>query len=98
INAMTLGTRRFQRAVSAKDLLIGIYRHRTGGDARPGLVPLDSSSAETARWKRRVPSVPQCEIRSDIRPIPDSAKSLKYRDRHSAVWNETRDGISRLFS
>src|SRR5262249_49196418 len=31
-----LGTHRFQRAVSAKDLLIGIRRPRTGGDAGSG--------------------------------------------------------------
>jgi hypothetical protein len=34
-----LGTHRFQRAVSAKDPLIGIRRPRTEGDAYPGLVP-----------------------------------------------------------
>src|SRR6266545_2510182 len=48
-------TRRFQRAVSAEDLLIGIGRPQTGDDAYPGLVPINSFFAETARWKRRVP-------------------------------------------
>src|SRR6266511_2931460 len=53
--AHALGTRRFQRAVSAEDLLIGIGRPQTGDDAYPGLVPINSFFAETARWKRRVP-------------------------------------------
>src|SRR6266536_1883029 len=51
----SLGTHRFQRAVSAKDLLTGISRPQTSGDAYPGLVPINSSFAETARWKRCVP-------------------------------------------
>jgi len=54
---MTLGTHRFQRAVSAKDLLIGT---RPPGDALPRiqsrLIPINKSLAETARWKRCVPS------------------------------------------
>src|SRR6266508_3426539 len=51
----SLGTRRFQRAVSARDLLIRISRPQTGGGAYPGLVPINSSFAETARRKRCVP-------------------------------------------
>src|SRR5262245_64206004 len=51
----SLDTRRFQSAVSEKDLLIGIRRLRTGGDVYPGLVPINSSFSESARWKRRVP-------------------------------------------
>jgi len=51
----SLGTHRFQRAVSARDLLIGISRLQTWGEAYPGPVPINSSFAETARWKRCVP-------------------------------------------
>jgi len=50
-----LGTRRVQRAVSSKDLLLGISRPQTWGEAYPGLVPINSSFSETARWTRRVP-------------------------------------------
>src|SRR5262245_11227976 len=49
------GRHRFQRAVSAIDVLIRIGRHRTGSDAYPGLVSINASFAETARWKRCVP-------------------------------------------
>jgi len=50
-----LGSHRFQRAVLEKDLLLGISRPRSGGDAYPGLLPINSSLSETARWKRCVP-------------------------------------------
>src|SRR5262245_41741761 len=41
--------------LSARGLLIGIRRHRIGGDAYTGLVSINTSFAETARWKRCVP-------------------------------------------
>jgi uncharacterized membrane protein len=43
--------RRFQRAVSAKDLLIGIRHPQAGSDAYTALVPINLPLAETARWK-----------------------------------------------
>src|SRR5262249_25789599 len=42
-------------ALSARSLLIGIRRPRIGGDPYTGLVPINTSFAETARWKRCVP-------------------------------------------
>jgi hypothetical protein len=75
-----LGTHRFQRAVSAKDLLIGIRRPPTW----KGLVPVNAPFAETARWRRCVPSdfpgrmivdkIKQSEIHL---PFPDHACGLR---------------------
>src|SRR5262245_41217559 len=47
-----LGTHRFQRAVSAKYEFIGT---RASPQVWGGLIPINRSLAETARWKRCVP-------------------------------------------
>src|SRR5215470_1532739 len=50
-----LGTHRFQRAVSAKDALLGARPVYASLQVRGRMNPIDRSFAETARWKRCVP-------------------------------------------
>jgi hypothetical protein len=54
-----LGTHRFQRALGKKPIdrnpSLPNRRSRTEGAVYLGLVPINSSFAETARWKRCVP-------------------------------------------
>src|SRR6266542_4296450 len=51
----SLGTHRFQRAVSAKDPFIGTRPGYASPQGWGRLIPINRSLAETARWKRRVP-------------------------------------------
>src|SRR6266508_1535976 len=92
-----LGTHRFQRAVAARDRLIGISPPQTGGDA---LVPINSSFAETARWKRCVPRARFHSFRASQRhmkaPKKTSSKAAKrsgrgdpeFRDASCSSWME----------
>jgi len=69
IVAMTLGTHRFQRAVSAKDpseaperargqmrRVVSDNHSKRARALRECLVPINAPFPATARWKRRVPS------------------------------------------
>src|SRR5262245_3466569 len=51
----SLGTRRFQRAVSARDEFIGAIPGHTSPQVWERLILINRFLAETARWKRRVP-------------------------------------------